>query len=58
PLPDSTALRRMQNRWETEILHREVPRTTRTERSHDRWGTSNDEQSPLFDTNRSTTTQQ
>ncbi|CAF1974790.1 unnamed protein product [Rotaria magnacalcarata] len=43
PLPDNSAIRRMQDRWETEILHRELPRTTLNEGTHNRWGANNDE---------------
>lgn len=42
----------MQNRWETEISQREVPRKTFNERLHDRWGLSHDEQISSFDSNR------
>ncbi len=58
PLPDGLALRRMQNRWETEILQHEVPRTAPIGRNRDRWETSNDTQIPSSDTQRSMTAPQ
>jgi hypothetical protein len=48
----------MQNRWETGVYQREVPRTGTTGQTRDRWGTSNDAQIPTSDTNGSTTTSQ
>ena len=42
----------MQNRWETEILQHEAPKTSTLGRTRDRWGTSNDTQIPSADTNR------
>jgi len=48
----------MQNRWETEILQHEAPKTSTLGRTRDRWGTSNDVQIPSLDTNRSTTAPQ
>ncbi len=44
----------MQNRWETEIVQQEVPRTAILEQTRDRWETSNDAQISSLDTNRST----
>lgn len=46
----------MQDRWETEILNREVPRKGFSEQHHGRWDTSNDDQIPSSDTNRLMTT--
>lgn len=51
PLPDSTALRRMQNRWETEISQREVPKTVTSERSRNRWEKTDDTQPSSVDSN-------
>ncbi|CAF3773395.1 unnamed protein product [Rotaria socialis] len=45
PLPDNSAIRRMQDRWETEILHRELPRTAPNEGTRNRWGANNDDSS-------------
>jgi hypothetical protein len=55
PPPDCVAIRRMQNRWETGVIQRDVSRTGPT---RDRWGTSNDAQIPISDTNGSTTSSQ
>jgi hypothetical protein len=48
----------MQNRWETELLQREVPKTGTIGRTRDHWDTSNDAQIPSVDTNRSMTAPQ
>lgn len=58
--PDSSAIRRMQNRWEAETQQRgadaaksQVPKTTPATRSRDRWATPSDSQAPPPDINRS-----
>lgn len=45
----------MQNRWETDVLQREVSRTAINERSWDRWGVSNDTQISSIDINGAST---
>ena len=59
--PDSSAIRRMQNRWEAETQQREaaaakaqVPKTTPAGRARDRWGASSDSQTSSVESNRST----
>ncbi|CAF1022438.1 unnamed protein product [Adineta steineri] len=56
PSSDCVMFRRRQTQWETEILQREVPRTTVNERARDRPEILNDSQIPSIETNRSTTT--
>ncbi|CAF3366099.1 unnamed protein product [Rotaria socialis] len=60
PVPDSSAIRRMQNRWEAETQQREaaaakaqIPKLASTGRSRDRWATSNDTSAANVDTQRS-----
>ncbi len=48
----------MENRWETEILQHEVPRTATLGRNRNRWETSDDAEIPSIDTDRSTTAPQ
>ncbi len=48
----------MQNRWETEILQHEAPKTGTPGRTRDRWAPPNDAQNSLHDTNRSATAPQ
>ena len=59
-MPDSSAIRRMQNRWEAETQQREaaaakaqIPKSASTGRSRDRWATSNDTSTANVDTHRS-----
>lgn len=61
PPPDSSAIRRMQNRWEAETQQREaaaakaqVPKPPSAGRGRDRWAASSDAQTPPADTSRST----
>ena len=58
--PDSSAIRRMQNRWEAETQQRgadaaksQVPKTTPAGRSRDRWATSSESQTPPNELSRS-----
>lgn len=53
PTADCITFRRRQNHWESEVIQREVPRTSINERTRDRWGLSNDRQSPAIDSHRS-----
>ncbi|CAF3896572.1 unnamed protein product [Rotaria magnacalcarata] len=60
PVPDSSAIRRMQNRWEAETQQREaaaakaqIPKSASIGRSRDRWATSNDTSTANVDTHRS-----
>ncbi|UJR23120.1 hypothetical protein I4U23_026141 [Adineta vaga] len=56
PTTDCITFRRRQNHWESELIQREVPRTSVNERTRDRWGLSNESQVPAADTNRSLVT--
>lgn len=56
PPPDSSAIRRMQNRWEAETQQREaaaakaqISKPASTGRSRDRWGPPSDTATPVVD---------
>jgi hypothetical protein len=61
PPPDSSAIRRMQNRWEAETQQREaaaaksqVVKSASSTRARDRWSTSTDTSTVSIDASRST----